>query len=83
MQSRNEVKKQQNQAGAQERICKTCCRICKLVDKLHVVTVEPTASDFGGSIKMCDVICSEETSKEVTDQASYTVDAENVETELD
>jgi hypothetical protein len=83
MQSRNEVEKQQNQAGTQKGICKTCCRIRKLVDELHVMTVKPTASNFGGAIQVCDIIGSEETGKKVTDQPSYAVDAENVETELD
>jgi hypothetical protein len=47
------------------------------------MTVKPTASNFGGAIQVCDIIGSEETGKKVTDQPSYAVDAENVETELD
>lgn len=52
----NEVKDEENEAGAEERVGKTTDGVGQLVSKLDVVLVEPSSGNDGSAVKMSDVV---------------------------
>ena len=54
--ARNEVDEEQDDAGAEERVCEARHRVRKLVAELDVVVVEPAASDDAEAVEMRDVV---------------------------
>ncbi len=79
MHSRDEIDKQQDQAGADEGIYEADQRVGELVGQLHPMVAEPAALDDGCAVEMGDVVCGEEAGEEIADQAAEAVDAEDVE----
>ena len=75
----DQVHDEEDETGSAERIRHSADGIGKLVTELHPVVVEPAAVYFGEAIEMRYVICGEEAGKHVTDEASNSMDGEDIE----
>lgn len=76
--TRNEVDNEENDAGADERVGKTADGVGQLVSELDVVLVEPSSRNDGSAVKVRNVVSSKETSKEVPDETTNTVNSINI-----
>jgi len=79
----DQIHDEEDEAGSTERVGTSGDRISELVAELDPVVVEPATRDLGEAIKMCYIVSSEESCKNVADETTNGVFSENIKSIID